>query len=158
MPFNIKLELISGGNSSSYYLLPQDKLPAGINNLRMGEILVLGRETAYGELIEGMSDDAFTFEAEIIELKEKESISPIQIFLMQFKSALVAILFFAVVISVLIHHYLDAGVIAIILILNALLGFIQEYKAEKSVILHHGNTLKKVKITASRVLEAFCFS
>ena len=68
------LEIVSGGNSSSYYLLPQDRLPEGINNLRMGEILVLGRETAYGELVEGMHDDAFIFEAEIIELKEKDTV------------------------------------------------------------------------------------
>ncbi len=72
--YNHHLEIVSGGNSSSFYLVPQDKLPAGINNLRMGEILVLGRETAYGELVEGMFDDAFILEAEIVELKEKASI------------------------------------------------------------------------------------
>lgn len=72
--YNLNLEIISGGNSSSYYLLPNEKLPEGINNLRMGEILVLGRETAYGDLVEGMHDDAFIFQAEIIELKEKNSI------------------------------------------------------------------------------------
>lgn len=72
--YKLTLEIISGGNSSSYYLLPQNKLPEGINNLRMGEILVLGRETAYGNLVEGMHDDAFIFEAEIVELKEKNSV------------------------------------------------------------------------------------
>lgn len=72
--YNHHLEIVSGGNSSSFYLLPKDKLPGGINNLRMGEILVLGRETAYGDLVEGMYDDAFIFETEIVELKEKESI------------------------------------------------------------------------------------
>lgn len=72
--YDLKLEIVSGGNSSSYYLAPKNTLPQGINNLRMGEILVLGRETAYGDLVEGMHDDAFIFEAEIIELKEKDSI------------------------------------------------------------------------------------
>ncbi len=72
--YNHHLEIVSGGNSSSFYLVPQNKLPEGINNLRMGEILVLGRETAYGELVEGMYDDAFILEAEIVELKEKDSI------------------------------------------------------------------------------------
>lgn len=72
--YKLRLEIVSGGNSSSYYLAPKNTLPAGINNLRMGEILVLGRETAYGDLVEGMHDDAFIFEAEIIELKEKDSI------------------------------------------------------------------------------------
>lgn len=72
--YDLSLEIVSGGNSSSYYLVPEAKLPKGINNLRMGEILVLGRETAYGELVEGMHDDAFIFEAEIVEMKEKDSI------------------------------------------------------------------------------------
>ena len=82
------------------------------------------------------------------ELKEKGAISPIKIFLLQFKSALVAILFFAVIISIIIHHYLDAGVIAIILILNTLLGFIQEYKAEKSI-----QALKKLASLQAVVLR-----
>lgn len=72
--YNLKLEIISGGNSSSYYLVEKNELPKGINNLRMGEILVLGRETAYGDLVKGMHDDTFIFEAEIIELREKDSI------------------------------------------------------------------------------------
>lgn len=72
--YDITLEIVSGGNSSSYYLVPQEKLPKKINNLRMGEILVLGRETAYGDAVDGMHDDAFIFEAEIVELKEKASI------------------------------------------------------------------------------------
>jgi predicted amino acid racemase len=72
--YNTKFEIISGGNSSSYHLVEKGELPKGINNLRMGEILVLGRETAYGDLVAGMHDDAFIFEAEIVELKEKDSI------------------------------------------------------------------------------------
>lgn len=71
--FNISLEIISGGNSSSIQLLLQDRIPIGINNLRLGEALVLGRETAYGTLIKDTYSDIFTLEAEIIELKEKPS-------------------------------------------------------------------------------------
>jgi len=72
--YDLTVDMVSGGNSSSYYLVPQNKLPKGINNLRMGEILVLGRETAYGDMVEGMHDDVFILEAEIVELKEKDSI------------------------------------------------------------------------------------
>lgn len=72
--FNLKLEMISGGNSSSYYLLQKDKFPKGINNLRIGEAILLGRETSYGERIEGTTDDTFTLQAEIVELKEKPSL------------------------------------------------------------------------------------
>ena len=72
--YDIKLQMISGGNSSSIYLIGKDELPEGINNLRVGEAFLLGGETAYGQKLEGFYDDSFTLEAEIIELKEKQSV------------------------------------------------------------------------------------
>lgn len=72
--FNIKLQMISGGNSSSVYLIGKNELPKGINNLRVGEAFLLGGETAYGQMLDGFYDDAFTLEAEIIELKEKQTV------------------------------------------------------------------------------------
>ncbi|TNF07431.1 MAG: alanine/ornithine racemase family PLP-dependent enzyme [Bacillota bacterium] len=71
--FSIKLELISGGNSSALPMLFKEELPNFINNLRIGEAFVLGRETAYGTAIPNMHEDAFVLEAEIIELKDKPS-------------------------------------------------------------------------------------
>jgi predicted amino acid racemase len=72
--YNIKLDIISGGNSSSIYLVEKNEIPNRINQLRLGEALVLGNETAYGERIEDTYGDVFTFLAEIIELKEKPSV------------------------------------------------------------------------------------
>jgi len=72
--FDIKLQMISGGNSSSIYLIGRKELPEGINNLRVGEAFLLGGETAYSQKLEGFYDDAFTLEAEIVELKEKQSV------------------------------------------------------------------------------------
>ena len=72
--YKLKLDIISGGNSSSIQLVFDDKHPKFINNLRIGEAFVLGRETAYGHQIEHMHDDIFTIEAEIIELKDKPSL------------------------------------------------------------------------------------
>jgi len=72
--FNITLDIVSGGNSSTVELLQDDNVPFGINNLRLGEAIVLGRETAYGSFIDATYSDIFTLEAEIIELKEKPSI------------------------------------------------------------------------------------
>ena len=66
--------MISGGNSSSIYLIDKEGLPEGINSLRIGEAFILGNETAYGERVEGTFDDAITFEAQIIELKEKPTL------------------------------------------------------------------------------------
>ena len=72
--FNIKLNMISGGNSSSIYLVGKGELPEGINNLRLGESFLLGNDTAYGDKLPGTTGDALTLEAEIIELQEKPSL------------------------------------------------------------------------------------
>ncbi len=65
----VDVEVVSGGNSSSLYMNDLDP----INNLRIGEAICLGRETAYGDIIEGLYDDAFILEAEVIEVKDKPS-------------------------------------------------------------------------------------
>ena len=72
--FGIKLDMISGGNSSSIYLIGKGELPEGINNLRLGESFLLGNDTAYGTKIPGTVSDALTLEAQIVELKEKPSL------------------------------------------------------------------------------------
>lgn len=69
----IQLEIISGGNSSSLYMVLNKTMIDGINNLRLGESIVLGRETAYGRDIPGMFRDIFTLKGEIIEIKGKPS-------------------------------------------------------------------------------------
>ncbi len=66
-------------------------------------------------------------------LEKKEEIHPLEIFLRQFKDTLVIILILAAVFSFAIGHMLDGGFIVIIVILNSILGFIQEYKAEESL-------------------------
>lgn len=71
---NIKLPVVSGGNSSSIYMVMNRTIPEGINNLRLGESVVLGRETAYGRDIPGMFRDVFTLKGEIIEIKDKPSV------------------------------------------------------------------------------------
>lgn len=72
--YNIKLDIISGGNSSSILLMKSGKMPKEINNLRLGEVLLLGRETQDGTIIDSLYDDAFILQAEIIEIKEKPSV------------------------------------------------------------------------------------
>ncbi|GHV83428.1 alanine racemase [Spirochaetia bacterium] len=72
--FGVKLAMVSGGNSSSYYLAEKGGLPAGINNLRLGEVFILGNDTAYGNHIEGTYADAITLDAQIIELQTKRSL------------------------------------------------------------------------------------
>ncbi|WP_353094030.1 ornithine racemase Orr [Tissierella praeacuta] len=71
--YNLRLDILSGGNSSTVHLLPNNKIDR-LNNLRLGESLVLGTESAYGEQIEGTKNDAFKLQVEVIEVKEKPSI------------------------------------------------------------------------------------
>jgi Ca2+-transporting ATPase len=60
-------------------------------------------------------------------------ISPWRVFLSQFQDFMVLVLLGTVVISVLLGEYLDAAAIFAILFLNAVLGFVQEYRAERSI-------------------------
>lgn len=72
--YNIKLEIVSGGNSSSVYLVQNGQIPGRINNLRFGEAILFGTEFAYGKRIENTYGDAFKLYAEVVELKEKPSV------------------------------------------------------------------------------------
>ena len=82
------------------------------------------------------------------ELKKEERISPFTIFINQFKSILIAILLVAIVLSVLIGELIDAGIIAAIVIFCAVLGFTQEYRAERSL-----ETLEKMLSPTITVLR-----
>lgn len=67
------------------------------------------------------------------ELKHKKKISPILIFLSQFNDFMVWVLLGATLISGVMGDTADAITIIIIVIVNAILGFLQEYKTEKSL-------------------------
>lgn len=66
-------------------------------------------------------------------LSEKKKASPLLIFAGQFKDAMVMILLAATTISLVMGEIYDAITIIVIVILNALLGFIQEYRTEKTI-------------------------
>ena len=71
--YNIKLDIVSGGNSSSVYLIDDGGLPEGINNIRLGEGFVLGNDTSQGRRLMETSNRAFILKAQIVELKDKPS-------------------------------------------------------------------------------------
>lgn len=72
--FNIKFELISGGNSSSFKMLKNGELPDRINNLRLGESIFLGNVPCFEEPIQEFNRNNFMLKTQIVELKEKPSI------------------------------------------------------------------------------------
>jgi ornithine racemase len=69
----LPLEYVSGGNSSSLSLLYEGKIPPGINHLRIGEGILLGRETLTGSFLPDLYRDAFVVEAEVIQAQYKPS-------------------------------------------------------------------------------------
>jgi magnesium-transporting ATPase (P-type) len=66
-------------------------------------------------------------------LPEAPPPSPLAILLHQFQSPLIYILLLAVAVTVALGEYIDAGVIAVVLVLNAAIGCFQEHRAERSI-------------------------
>lgn len=62
------LEYVSAGNSSSIPLMATGQLPPVVNHFRLGESLLLGRETAAGTPISGTHQNAFSIVAQVLEV------------------------------------------------------------------------------------------
>lgn len=82
------------------------------------------------------------------ELEAAPGRSPLSVFFDQFKSFLIWVLIGAAIISGLMGEWVDALAIVAIVILNAILGFVQEYQAEKALL-----ALKKMAAPMCRVIR-----
>lgn len=82
------------------------------------------------------------------ELSEGKTISPLTLFLNQFKDFMVLVLMGATLISGLLGEYLDAVTIIAIILMNGILGFIQEFRAERSL-----RALKELSAPSANVLR-----
>jgi predicted amino acid racemase len=71
--FQINLEIISGGNSANYEWFESAQEVERVNNLRLGESILLGCETVNRKAIPGLYTSAFKLIAEVIESKKKPS-------------------------------------------------------------------------------------
>jgi Ca2+-transporting ATPase len=82
------------------------------------------------------------------ELKAKKKVSPLVIFIRQFLDVMILVLAVAAVISFFIGEGSDTIVIVVIIVLNAIIGFIQEYRAEKAI-----EALQKMAAPSTHVLR-----
>lgn len=71
------LKTVSGGNSANLPWALGERTTGRINDLRLGEAILLGVEPITGDQIGGMHTDAFTLVAEVIETGGKPAIFPI---------------------------------------------------------------------------------
>ncbi|MDF2684934.1 MAG: P-type superfamily ATPase [Clostridia bacterium] len=66
-------------------------------------------------------------------LVEKKSKTVVQMFLTQLNEPMIYILFVAVIISLLLKEFSDAGIILLVILVNAVIGVLQEGKAQKAL-------------------------
>ena len=101
--------------------------------------------------IEGLSEEEVQIRLKqdgFNELQEKKPDSYLFIFVRQFFNPLIYILLVAVVVMIVLGEYLDAGVVGVVLILNALIGAFQEGKAQDTLL-----ALKKMQPSESVALR-----
>jgi Ca2+-transporting ATPase len=80
------------------------------------------------------------------ELQEKAGRSKLQILWEQFANILTVLLILAVIVSMVLGDWIEAVAILVIVILNGVLGYTQEYRAEQSMA-----ALKKMSVPTVRV-------
>lgn len=121
-------------NATEFYREPVQKVmnELEVNHLGLTDYEVRTRQKQYG----------------YNEIEESERKSAIQIFLEQFKDFLVIILMVAAVISVFLGEVQSSIVILVVVILNAILGTVQQIKAEKSL-----DSLKEMAAPVAKVLR-----
>jgi len=82
------------------------------------------------------------------ELTREERASPIALFFAQFKNTLIIILLVATVLSAVLGETVDAAIIFVIVVFCAVLGFVQEYRADQAL-----NALKRMLAHTITVLR-----
>jgi len=132
--FNTGNRMVSGG-SVQFHRMNGDEVLAELGSRREG----LSPEEARERLVRHGRN----------ELAEKRGKGPLLMLLGQFTDLMIIILIAAAVISGIIGEAADAAAIIVIVVLNALLGFIQEYRAERAMA-----ALKKMAASNAAVMRS----
>lgn len=104
-----------------------------------------------GSNVEGLSQEEVKkriSEYGLNKLKRTRQFNALKVLLSQFKSFLIIVLIFAAVLAFFMHSVIDSIVILVIVVLNAGIGFTQEYRAEKAI-----ESLKKIMVPEAKVLR-----
>ncbi len=72
--FGIRLDCISGANSSGLELIAAGVMPSRVSHARIGEAILLGRETTHRKPWPDTCQHAFVLHAEVLQLKKKPSV------------------------------------------------------------------------------------
>jgi len=115
-------------------------------SLQPGEVLTILNSSATGLTQEEANRRFAQFGPN--ELLEKEKLSPWKILFEQFKSILIIILLIAIVLSAIVDDIKESIVIAIIVMMASGLGFLQEYRAERTI-----EALKRLAAPMASVLR-----
>src|SRR5690606_16067763 len=104
-----------------------------------------------GGNLDGLSEDLASqrlkeFGPNALEAKKRKS--PLVIFLHQFADVMILVLIVAAGISFFLGETSDTIIIVVIIFLNAIVGFIQEYRAEKAM-----EALQKMAVPMSNVIR-----
>jgi len=87
------------------------------------------------------------------ELKQVRGINGFKIFLSQLNSVFVYILLFAGIFSFVIGHYIDFGVVMVIVAINTSIGFFQQYKAERTIAMMKNLLVPKVRVLRGGIMK-----
>ena len=72
--YGFSISVLSAGGTCALKLLEDGSMPAGINQLRVGEAVLYGEDTTGNRFLEGYHQDAFRFKAQVVELRRKPSV------------------------------------------------------------------------------------
>lgn len=125
-----------------------------IHSLHMKDYYQLEAEELFKELKSSAQGLSNTEASERIRqngpnsLKEKKKKSAFSIFISQFRDLMILILIAAAVLSGVMGDRIETIIILVIVLLNATVGFVQEFRAEKTL-----EALKRMSLTKARVLR-----